>query len=57
VAEREPYRLVEVDFRPDRLAMLVRQAIENEQITLSKGAEILRITVDKMRTLANSWVN
>ena len=57
VAEREPYKLVEVDFKPDRLALLVRQAIENEQITLSKGAEILGLTVDKMRILANSWVN
>ncbi len=58
VAEREPdYKLAEIDFLPDRLALLVREAIEKEQITLSKGAEILGLTVEKMRALANSWVN
>ena len=57
VAERDPdYKLAEIDFLPDRLALLVREAIEKEQITLSKGAEILGLTVEKMRALANSWV-
>lgn len=39
VSERagEPYKLVEADFQSDRLVKLARQAIENEQITLSKG--------------------
>ncbi len=39
----------------DRLARLVRQALEKELITLGKGAEILELDLDEMRELSNSW--
>lgn len=52
----EPASLVDDDFREDRLNRLVRLAIEREKISLSRGAEILRLDLADMRELANSWV-
>jgi Zn-dependent peptidase ImmA (M78 family)/DNA-binding XRE family transcriptional regulator len=52
----EPERLLEHDFVEDRLSRLVRDAVEHEEITLSRGAEILRLSLDHMRRRANSWV-
>lgn len=58
----EPHRAHEPDnisskqyFVPDRLAKLVRAAIEDKKITLSRGAEILRIDLAMMRSWAASW--
>ena len=58
----EPHRAHEPDnidskqcFVPDRLAKLVRAAIEGKKITLSRGAEILRIDLAMMRAWATSW--
>lgn len=53
----EPYKMENADFLPGRLAGLVRKAIEQEMITLSRGAEILRLDLGKMRALAASWVD
>lgn len=55
-AGREPARLDAHDFQGDRLALLVRRAVEREVITLSRGAEILGLTNDEMRDRAASWV-
>lgn len=52
----EPERLAESDFIEDRLDSLVRLAIENEKITLSRGAEILRLDIQSMRERALAWV-
>ncbi len=52
---REPDRLSPSDFAEDRLSLLVRRVIEGEQITLSRGAEILGYSLDDMRQLALSW--
>ncbi len=52
---KEPERLLPSDFAEDRLSLLVRRAIEGEQITLSRGAEILGYSHDEMRQLAVSW--
>ncbi len=52
---KEPDSLSASDFVEDRLSMLVRHAIEQEKITLSRGAEILRLDLDDMRDRVASW--
>jgi Zn-dependent peptidase ImmA (M78 family) len=52
----EPEKLSRMDFIEDRLAALVRKAIERSAITLSRGAEILGLSHQEMRQLAASWV-
>jgi Zn-dependent peptidase ImmA (M78 family)/DNA-binding XRE family transcriptional regulator len=51
----EPMPLVEVDFLQDRLSGLVRQGVESERITLSRGAEILGLDLRTMRDRVASW--
>lgn len=52
----EPERLSEKDFVEDRLARLVRIAIERREISMDRGAEILRLNLKEMRDLVASWV-
>jgi hypothetical protein len=52
----EPERLDRHDFMQDRLARLVRRALEADSISLTKAAQILDVDVYEMRELANSWV-
>ena len=52
----EPARLLEEDFREDRLERLVRLAVEQEKITMSRAAEILGLDLRSMRELAAAWV-
>lgn len=52
----EPDSLSPVDFIQDRLSRLVRRAIEQEKISLDRGAEVLGISLEGMRDLAASWV-
>jgi Zn-dependent peptidase ImmA (M78 family)/DNA-binding XRE family transcriptional regulator len=52
----EPEDLSPLDFVEDRLSCLVRKAIEGEEISLSRGAEILGLSLGDMRQLAGSWV-
>jgi hypothetical protein len=40
----------------DRLSRLVRKAIEEDEITMSRGAEILRQELETMRNIVSSWV-
>jgi predicted HTH domain antitoxin len=35
----------------------VRQALEQDEITLGKAAEILELDLDDMRELSNSWAD
>jgi Zn-dependent peptidase ImmA (M78 family) len=51
----EPYRLQQFDFYEDRLSRLVRTAVEKDTISLSRGAEILHISIKEMQGLQNSW--
>lgn len=53
---REPEHLLASDFREDRLACLVRLAIEAGEISLGRGAEILGLSVRDMRALSASWI-
>ena len=52
---REPAPLSEHDFPGDRLSLLVRHAVEQTHISLSRGAEILSIRLEEMRELARDW--
>jgi Zn-dependent peptidase ImmA (M78 family) len=45
----EPEGLPSFDFYEERLSRLVRQAIEQEKISLSRGAEILAIGIEEMQ--------
>lgn len=56
LAAAEPEHLSRVDFPGDRLSRLVRKAIEGEKISLGRGAEILRRSLQDMRDLSASWV-
>jgi Zn-dependent peptidase ImmA (M78 family) len=52
----EPEDLSPADFMEDRLLRLVRRAVETEAITLSRGAEVLGLSISGMRQLSASWV-
>lgn len=54
---KEPENLLKVDFSESRLNKLVRRGIEGGNISLSRGAEILSLSLEEMRELANSWVS
>jgi Zn-dependent peptidase ImmA (M78 family)/DNA-binding XRE family transcriptional regulator len=51
----EPFGIAPFDFFEDRFSRLVRRAVEEEKISLSRGAEMLRISVDEMRELSANW--
>jgi Zn-dependent peptidase ImmA (M78 family)/DNA-binding XRE family transcriptional regulator len=53
---REPDHLSAADFREDRLAGLVRRAVEAGEISLGRGAEVLGLSLIEMRALSASWV-
>jgi Zn-dependent peptidase ImmA (M78 family)/DNA-binding XRE family transcriptional regulator len=52
----EPTHLVAEDFLHDRLWRLVRQGVEGGHISLSKGAEILGLSLEDMRETTRGWV-
>lgn len=51
----EPMPLEDVDFLEDRLSRLVRAALEEEKISLSRAAEILGLDLSAMREMVCSW--
>ncbi len=51
----EPFGLTEFDFMETRLHRLVRRAVEQHEISLSRGAEILGLSLVPMRELARHW--
>jgi Zn-dependent peptidase ImmA (M78 family)/DNA-binding XRE family transcriptional regulator len=52
----EPERLSVMDFTESRLRRLVRNAIERGEITLSRGAEILGLSLSQMREQSAGWI-
>jgi len=52
----EGAHLLPEDFIPDRLYRLVRQALNDEVITLGRAAEILGMSLSKMHEYANYWI-
>jgi len=53
----EPEGLSEHDFVEDRLYRLVRQALEQERISLGRAAEILGLPREEMRKQVREWVS
>lgn len=53
----EPEGLEPHDFVRDRLAFLVRRALERDVITMNKAAEILDLDLGSMQDLCNSWID
>jgi Zn-dependent peptidase ImmA (M78 family)/DNA-binding XRE family transcriptional regulator len=52
---QEPDDLSPREFQCERLWLLVRKGIEAGKISLSRGAEILGLSLAKMRELSQSW--
>lgn len=52
----EPERVKASAFMDDRLWRLVRQAVESGEISMSRGAEILRLSTREMREVSAGWV-
>ncbi len=51
----EPFGMHQFDFFEDRLSRLTRKAVEIDKISLSRGAEILRISIEEMQELLANW--
>ena len=51
----EPDRLSRHDFLEDRQSRLVRRALQNERISLGRGAEILDLSREQMRQRIREW--
>ena len=52
----EPQHLVQADLIETRLKRLVRRALDEDKISLTKAAELLNLNLLAMRELANMWV-
>lgn len=55
--EKEPYGLEKPDVVEDYLSTLVRRALEKDEITVSRAAEILNVPLMNMREIINSWAD
>ncbi len=52
----EPEGMKPHDFQEDRLSRLVRKAVEEDIISLSRASEIMQLPLEQMRELSASWV-
>lgn len=51
----EPFGLEKFDFYEDRFSKLVRQALETDKISVSRGAELLKKNIDELQELMSQW--
>jgi Zn-dependent peptidase ImmA (M78 family) len=51
----EPFGMQRFDFYEDRFKRLTREAVEKDKISLSRGAEKLRISIEEMQELLQNW--
>ncbi|MDR1870792.1 MAG: XRE family transcriptional regulator [Deltaproteobacteria bacterium] len=51
----EPFGMRQFDFYEDRFKRLTREAVEKDKISLSRGAEMLRIGIEEMQELFQNW--
>lgn len=49
--KEEPHGLESFDFQEDRFSRLVRNAVEKNKISLSRGAEMLRISIEDLQDI------
>ncbi len=55
-AKDEPERLSSFNFTEERFERLVRQAYEQEKISISRAAEILNLSAEEMRERVAEWL-
>jgi Zn-dependent peptidase ImmA (M78 family) len=51
----EPFGMKRFDFYEDRFSRLTRKAVEKDKISLSRGAEMLRVSIEEMQDLLHNW--
>ncbi|MEW6221136.1 MAG: XRE family transcriptional regulator [Thermodesulfobacteriota bacterium] len=51
----EPFGMQRFDFCEDRFSRLIRQAIRDDRISLSRGAEMLRVGIAEMQDRLQNW--
>lgn len=51
----EPFGMQRFDFYEDRFSRLAREAVEKDRISISRGAEMLRIGIEDMQDLLQNW--
>ncbi len=51
----EPFGMQRFDFYEDRFSRLAREAVEKDRISVSRGAEMLRIGIEEMQDLLQNW--
>jgi hypothetical protein len=51
----EPFGLHRFDFFEDRFSRLTREAVEKDKISISRGAEILGISIEEMQDILRNW--
>jgi Zn-dependent peptidase ImmA (M78 family)/DNA-binding XRE family transcriptional regulator len=51
----EPFGMQRFDFCDDRFSRLIRDAVEKDKISLSRGAEMFGIGIEKMHDLLKNW--
>jgi Zn-dependent peptidase ImmA (M78 family)/DNA-binding XRE family transcriptional regulator len=54
--KQEPLGLKNIIFIDNRFRRLIRKAIEKDEISLSRGAEMLNLKIGEMQELVNSWI-
>lgn len=55
LAKNELLQLEPLDLMEDRLGLLVRDALDNELITVGRAAEILNVSIEEIRDRLRSW--
>lgn len=55
IESAEPFGLDKFVFYEDRFSKLVRQALESDKISLSRGAELLRKSISELQELIVQW--
>ncbi len=51
----EPFGMQKFDFFEDRLSRLVKKAVDTDAISMSRGAEILNVSIEEAQELLSDW--
>lgn len=55
IGSAEPCGMSRFDFYGDRFSRMIRDVVEQDKISLSRGAEMLGISIEKMQDLLQNW--